>query len=215
MKGKKKGFSLMELLTVIVIMLTLSGTAVISYKTHKKKSEGTWVKSELANIAQIMEASFMSDGGYHQFIYQAGYRPIGDQLGIVGASGKNKTGDKACCTSNDYDDLTASPTACSGGHMHYNCKITAPHNAATNIAICNSSSYDKCENSSSWKAANLRVETTSGHDCEATKVSKKAWCNCDEFTLAGKTRGTDYFTLNNRGVLCYREGTSGTFDKQN
>lgn len=205
----KKGFSLTELLTAATILLTLSSVSIISYKKYKKKGSETWVKTELATVSRILKSAFLIDGGYHQFIYQAGYRPQGAQQGVVSLPSQI-TGNKACCDM--YKDIGTSP--CPGGFLHYNCGSTALAKALSNKEICDVLSSD-CEIDSSLKVdhkkplGTVKTGTIPAPDtkCDAKVLhaASMSWCDCDDFTLVGRTKYDSYYSLNQSDILCFKE----------
>lgn len=206
----KKGFSLTELLTTATILLTLSSVSIISYKKYKKKGSETWVKTELATMSRILKSAFLMDGGYHQFIYQAGYRPQGTQQGAVSLPSQT-TGTKACCDM--YPDIGVSP--CTGGFLHYNCGNTAAEKALSNKEICDALP-ENCEIDSSLTVDHKKpLGNAKGggnipapdSNCKAKVLhtASKSWCDCDEFTLVGRTKYDSYYSLNQSDILCFKE----------
>lgn len=203
----KKGFSLTELLTAATILLTLSSVSIISYKKYKKKGSEAWVKTELATISRILKSAFLADGGYHQFIYQAGYKPQGTQQGVVSLPSKT-TGNKACCTM--YPNIGISP--CTGGFLYYNCGNTAAEKARSNKEICDVLSSE-CEIDSSLTVNHTsplgtgKAIPTPDAKCNAKVLHKasNSWCDCNQFTLVGRTRYDSYYSLNQSDILCFKE----------
>lgn len=199
----RKGFSLTELLTAATILVTLASVSIISYKKYKKKGAETWVKAELATISQVLKSAFLTDGAYHQFIYQAGYNPRGTQYGVVSLPSKT-TGNKACC--NTYPDIGTSP--CAGGFLHYNCGNTATQKARSNKEICDLST--DCDIDSSLTVSHtspLGTGGTTDTNCNAKvlDMASNSWCDCTQFTLVGRTKYDSYYSLNQSDILCFKE----------
>jgi len=61
---KEKGFTLVELMVVIIILAVLTGIAIPSYMALRNRARQTAAKAELTNIATALEL-FMSD--YSQY----------------------------------------------------------------------------------------------------------------------------------------------------
>ena len=210
MKGKK-GFSLVELLTVLVIMSILSSISVVGYKRYKRNTRASWIKVELGKVAQNLKSARLTDNGYHQFLYVVGYRPKGEQEGVVSLPSKT-TANKACCS--NYADLGSSPC---GGFIYYNCKNSAPYNKSSNLEICDSN--PNCSYDSTLLSVDhgnpIGTGGTADVGCNAKELdsNSNSWCDCNSFTLAGKTLDNSFFTLTERDILCYKKEATGHLEE--
>ncbi|MNR01235.1 Fimbrial protein precursor [compost metagenome] len=62
--SKKSGFSLLELMIVVVVVAILSAVAYPSYQSHIAASRRAEAKAALMEAAQYMEREFSLTGGY-------------------------------------------------------------------------------------------------------------------------------------------------------
>ena len=207
-KGFHGGFSLVELLTTVTILMALAGVATMVYRNFSLQNYKAWTKSEMASLAGFLKSAKRIDGGYHQFIYQLGYKPKGEILATIGIP--SSVTKNACCSK--YTPLGA---GCRTGFFNYNCKDNPPYNLTDNTSMCNNnpSLCTKKGDLSSLGTSPFSGLSKAG-DCQATVLdsSTGAWCNCKKFTVAAVTvfgkSGTlsssekAQFSLNEKGVLC-------------
>ena len=89
------GFSLLELVTVVAIIAILLAVATPFYGKYQRRAIQGRMKHELASISKALAYAHSVDGGYHQRIYTAGYKP--DQELITEAGFKYTRDDNPCC----------------------------------------------------------------------------------------------------------------------
>ncbi len=217
MEFLKKGYSLIELLVGVVVLVLLTAIATTTFSKIKKSTYETWAKSELGQISGFMKTAYGADGFYHQYIYQMGYRPKGKIMASVGIPSVSSV--EPCC-----NDLPPLGSLCEGGFLFYNCKSSIPHNLADNVSICNHLGSPHCSLDGALNAlganpfSNLTVDSSCKAQILATNTSK-AWCNCKRYTLAaitsyGSTNSSpaitdqSHFSLNEFGKLCQAKRTS-------
>ena len=68
MKNTKKGFTLVELLVVIAILAILASVAVVGYTSFIKKANDSKAETELHQIVTTLNAEFMDDGKWGDFV---------------------------------------------------------------------------------------------------------------------------------------------------
>ena len=219
LKDARSGFSLIELLVAATIMVFLAAMGAVSYKKYKKQGAESWVKGEFATLSSFLGAAHLHDGGYHQFLYQLGYRPKRKQYGTVWLPSKS-TGDKACC--DDYPDNKGAG-GCTGGYLYYQCDNSDKGKAISNLGACPKTECPRAKNvgegtnltlPASYKTAPLgggTVKTADKSKCNVKELdtASNSWCDCDQYTLVGKTTHKSYLTLTHKGIACYKENAAG------
>ena len=208
------GFSLIELLVAATIMTFLAAIGAVSYKKYKKQATESWLKGELSAISSFLDAAHLHDGGYHQFLYQLGYRPKGKQYGTVWLTSKS-TGDKACC--DEYPDNKGVST-CTGEYLYYQCDDSAKGKAISNLGACGKDDCPRAGNvgegtNKTFPAALKTNPITAGAverpegNCQAQELhtASNSWCDCDRYTLVGLSpdKNKPYFTLNHKRIVCF------------
>ena len=72
MKKNQKGFSLIELLIVVVIIGILAAIAIPKFAETKQKAYITAMKSDLKNMVSAAEAKFSDDNTYANYVAPTG-----------------------------------------------------------------------------------------------------------------------------------------------
>ncbi|MGH7644331.1 MAG: prepilin-type N-terminal cleavage/methylation domain-containing protein, partial [Gemmatimonadales bacterium] len=68
-----RGFTLVELLVVVVVIGVLASIAIPKFSTHKEKSYVAQMKSDLRNLATAEEAYFYDSTAYTANLAALGY----------------------------------------------------------------------------------------------------------------------------------------------
>ncbi|MDE0092534.1 MAG: type II secretion system protein, partial [Oligoflexia bacterium] len=162
MISKNKAFSLIELLVTLVIIGVLSLFGIKLYTEQKKNNIIRMTQAEMTEVLKYAKMAKITDGGYHQFLYQMGYTPKGKIFSAVGTRASNTA---PCCrpsASNDpygYPSLGTSPCVRTIGSAN-SYTISQGQSCGMGFICCNNStcaSSNRCElgrcNSSSCTCA--------------------------------------------------------------
>ncbi|MDH5631852.1 MAG: type IV pilin protein [Gammaproteobacteria bacterium] len=115
-KTNSQGFTLIELMIVVVIIGVLSSFAYSSYQDHVRKARRTDAKGPLTQLANIQEKFFTECNRY-------------------AAQSSSTAADKACSTAADPGSATLIYSALSPEN-HYRISILAPVTAGCTTANC-------------------------------------------------------------------------------
>lgn len=184
-----KGFSIIELLIVVAIIPIL---ALISFKfigDQQKKNYRTVAQSSMNELMSLMKVAQKNDGGYHQFIYQMGYRPKGILIANIGVKAGNTA---PCGGSSDYPALGGSCSKKIGGTAAKfpiakgeRCPEGTKNKSGTFTGgVCQSSASCECEEQTSYKTytyyncgnSNLDKATDVKTICSDSSYSHKDDC---------------------------------------
>ena len=193
-----KAFSLLELLMTLLVMGMLMAIGGTIYTKHKKGSYKYWAKTELVEIARLMNMAKSADGYYHQYIYAMGYRPKGPIFAVVGTAASNAT---ICCDQYPTPGTSPCKKNYKSGFIYYNCKNTTLHLSRDNVAICDDSAYSS--SCSKKLAVSGSLQTSDFSSCAP---SPSTWCNCSQFTVGAiiphSSTDKKELSLNQSGKLC-------------
>ena len=185
----KKGYSLIELLVTISILLVLFTVAIIYYNGYLKGVETTFAKSEMTNILKFAKTAWSTDGDYHQFIYTMGYvPPKGKQFATVGTDAIRNT---VCC--NKYQNCIGK------GFLHYDCNLT--NQLINNIDICTHTGKCTFPGLQPLTTNDFRPPPPVTNPDFKVIQNQSDWCDCNSFTVGGKTLDGIILTLKTDGTL--------------
>lgn len=74
-KINQQGFSIVELLNVIVVLGVLATIAIPISEKYRKISYDVWIKNELTEQSKYLHLAYLVDGGFYQHLVGMGYIP--------------------------------------------------------------------------------------------------------------------------------------------
>lgn len=217
-----QGFSLMELVVVIAILGVLSAIAIFQYSNYKMSLMKSASRFELSEMKKHLDYAHSIDGGYHQKIFTAGYRP--SLILQVGAGfNYNRENDPICCpdyrtkcdigNTNDCDEYFTLTD-----HVFDKTKRDSAVKAGE---ICDSGVCTKIDKH--WVAGGLAPHGNSSGNSEcqvfttsSTTLGGEAKCNCHTFIVSSaferQDNSSDHFSvfINQEGLICEAEGEGST-----
>jgi len=105
MRSKHKGITLIELMTVLVIVGILAGIALPSYSRYVRRSDRAEAKTALLEDAQFLERNFTVRNAYN--IDAAGDTMVAATLPVTHSPKNVDAGDAKYTITLEEDDLTA------------------------------------------------------------------------------------------------------------
>ena len=204
----KSGVSLIELLIAIAILGVLSAVAISFYHRYKNSVFKIAMKMELVQIAKHLNNAFSIDGGYHQKIFTAGYRPNYELYNDAGFDYART--DAICCSDytsplTEYFTLTGNV----GDAQHEDSAVKAGQICDSNTGLCR-------KNNDRWAEFTTGTGAYSGSAGNAkcsVFTSKAAQCSCTEYIIQAVVRisaassDLSRMFLNQAGLMC-DEGSS-------
>ena len=209
-----KGYSLIELLTVVAILGILSTVSYSAYIRQKNTSHNSWMKNELAEINKFLEMAYSADGFYHQYLGATGYKPGGSLLGNAGfKSGYHSQ--PPCCPNypnphtepkKDFDKYSFIKKSGAGLISHHS-------NAQEICTAYNSKKICKSGPAISLSQNLSHLGVSGQGNCDYNL--KKVECACHEFTIVAATSygkgartapkatdGDGIMIMDHNGIIC-------------
>jgi len=151
----QKAFSLIELLVSVTIIVTVASIATFIYQKQKNETLLIVAKNEMIELQSLMMTAYKTDGGFHQYIYQASYRPAGKRTANVGIKFSSS---RPCC--NKYPPPGSSPCSSDLSSTQKSIKIDKGERCPIGTINKNNFSYGKCDNNSGCECETAKNPTT-------------------------------------------------------
>ena len=220
----------MELVVVIAILGVLSAIAIFQYSNYKMSLMKSASRFELSELKKHLDYAHSIDGGYHQKIFTAGYRP---SLILQAGAGFNydRGNDNICCSSYLANCGKANITAnkCDE-HFTLTDDIYDKNKLDSAVKagqICDSGVCTKIDKH--WVEGGLAPHGDSSGNTECNvftsastqALSGEAKCDCDSFIVSSaferQDNSTDHFSvfINQEGLICESAEGSTPLKKSN
>ena len=200
------GFSILELMTVVGMILVISAIALPMYSKYQTRAIQGRMQHEIAEVRKSLAYAHSVDGGYHQRIYTAGYKPDQDLIAEVGMFYTRSN--NPCC--NLFPNFSSSADF-SNFFTIKNTTLVTNVNASTRAShICDGGKCKinaDCVPSGSGvdNVQNRRLSPMSLSGCGGTFSGQTFTCNCENYRIyaINKWKGKNlYLFANQEGKLC-------------
>jgi len=93
LKPRARGFTIVELLIVVVVIAILAAITIVSYQGITARANDTAVQSDLSAVAKKLQAYYVENGAYPQDTTQLAAAKIGASRGSYGRHATANLGD--------------------------------------------------------------------------------------------------------------------------
>ena len=212
------GFSFVELVTVVGIIAVLVAIAIPMYSRYQTRALQGRMQHELAEIKKSLAYAHSVDGGYHQRIYTAGYKPDQELIAEVGF--KYSRADNPCCnlfpnfnSSGDFSSFFTIKDV-----IFLNANLLSQLESATRAShICDAG---KCTINTEYVTSDIKnislssIPSGAGSgNCGSGFASSPGFgsCGCEKYRIyaISKWRGSKmHLYANEEGLFCSKTGSS-------
>lgn len=191
-KFSQKGFSLIEILVALAVMVVVAGVAVPNYKKYFLNAKMTEAKTALGNVYMAEKSFFLEHRFYTSDLMAIGIAPDGERLYNVGFSTDSSN-------AGDSSSLTLDPSK----RTFY--KICGKNFDAGDVESC---AFKNKKNPNGF----IELKIPSGHEAKVNKFKAGAIADIISKTPTDKPANIDIWSINQYKVIKHEPtGPGGSY----
>lgn len=171
--GQSKGFTLIELMVVVVIVAIFTAIAIPSYQQYARRADASMVQQEMQKIAEQLERHKAKNFTYRGFDPAYIYGATGPMTSIILPQGATGTAIKYTITIRDADDSTKLLTAVDGSSPPK--PTVRGRNWAMKAETSDVKNYNFLMTSSGMKCKNKTKANVSYTGCGSIAAGREEW----------------------------------------
>ncbi len=172
-RGQSKGFTLIELMVVVVIVAIFTAIAIPSYQQYARRADASMVQQEMQKIAEQLERHKAKNFTYRGFDPAYIYGATGPMTSIILPQGATGTAIKYTITIRDADDSTKLLTAVDGSSPPK--PTVRGRNWAMKAETSDVKNYNFLMTSSGMKCKNKTKANVSYTGCGSIAAGREEW----------------------------------------
>ena len=172
-RGQSKGFTLIELMVVVVIVAIFTAIAIPSYQEYARRADVSMVQQEMQKIAEQLERHKSKNFTYRGFDPAYIYGATGPMTSIILPQGATGTAIKYTITIRDADDSTKLLTAVDGSSPPK--PTVRGRNWAMKAETSDVKNYNFLMTSSGMKCKNKTKANVSYTGCGSIAAGREEW----------------------------------------
>ena len=172
-RGQSKGFTLLELMVVVVIVAIFTAIAIPSYQQYARRADASMVQQEMQKIAEQLERHKAKNFTYRGFDPAYIYGATGPMTSIILPQGATGTAIKYTITIRDADDSTKLLTAVDGSSPPK--PTVRGRNWAMKAETSDVKNYNFLMTSSGMKCKNKTKANVSYTGCGSIAAGREEW----------------------------------------
>ena len=172
-RGQSKGFTLIELMVVVVIVAIFAAIAIPSYQQYARRADASMVQQEMQKIAEQLERHKAKNFTYRGFDPAYIYGATGPMTSIILPQGATGTAIKYTITIRDADDSTKLLTAVDGSSPPK--PTVRGRNWAMKAETSDVKNYNFLMTSSGMKCKNKTKANVSYTGCGSIAAGREEW----------------------------------------
>ena len=172
-RGQSKGFTLIELMVVVVIVAIFTAIAIPSYQQYARRADASMVQQEMQKIAEQLERHKAKNFTYRGFDPAYIYGATGPMTSFILPQGATGTAIKYTITIRDADDSTKLLTAVDGSSPPK--PTVRGRNWAMKAETSDVKNYNFLMTSSGMKCKNKTKANVSYTGCGSIAAGREEW----------------------------------------